>query len=207
MARAALPEPFSFLPRKERYTTSDQLPKWIFHEISDADEPGDAVYTGMRHRDFDGVMLLLLPDGEPGDTGWYGTEQTSDGQPTRPLLLFYRGKAPEVAEALTWVEKRLQDGPCGLSAPALTKFADYKDGPEATRTIAVHLNYPPYTWLIEARLGMEMGRYFEAVELTDWTDPTETKAGIFTYRFYRRRHEAGYNSVPFAEIDDDDLPY
>ncbi|RIV26124.1 hypothetical protein D2Q93_05400 [Alicyclobacillaceae bacterium I2511] len=185
---------------------SNQLPKWVLHEISDADEPGDAVYTGMRHRDFDGVMLLLLPDGEPGDTDWYGTEQTADRRPTRPLLLFYRGKTPEGAEAFAWAEKRLQDGPCSLSVPSPTKYDDYQDGPEATRTVAVHLNYPPYPWLTEARLGMEMGRYFDAVELTDWIDPTETKAGAFTYRFYRRKHEAGYG-MPVTEIDDDDLPY
>ncbi|MCL6549132.1 MAG: hypothetical protein K6T30_09525, partial [Alicyclobacillus sp.] len=68
--------------------------RWSVWEISDADEPGDHVLAGMRHRDYDEVMLLLVPDGEPGDPDWYGTPRTTDGRPTRPLLLFVKGELP-----------------------------------------------------------------------------------------------------------------
>ena len=140
--------------------------KWTFWAISDADEPGDAVYTGMRHRDFDGVTLVLWPDAD----GWLLTEAMD--QLARPLLLFFRGGDTEVGDALAWLKKEGLDGLCGPAAPFPTTFEPFEGGNETTRTVEAHLNFPPYPWNEEARLGMEMGWYFDRVELADWTEPT-----------------------------------
>ena len=35
---------------------------WSFCAISDADEPGEAILTGFRHRNFDGVILVPITD-------------------------------------------------------------------------------------------------------------------------------------------------
>jgi len=49
------------------------------------------------------------------------------------------------------------------------------------------LESPNFAWIHEARLGMELGRYFDCVELLeDWTDPTQEKPGLYTFRFFRR---------------------
>jgi hypothetical protein len=180
---------------------SNQLPKWVLHEISDADEPGDAAYTGIQHRDFDGVTLVLWPDDEGG---WLCTDMTN--QPERPLLLFFRGGDADVEDALAWLAKGGLDGPCGPSVPLPTAFDTPLDGNETIRTIPFHLNYPPYPWLEEAKLGMEMGRYFDSVELIDWVDPTETEPGSHTFRFYRGVAET-VDGTPDLDIDTDDLPY
>ncbi len=59
---------------------------WVMHQISDADEPGDTVMVGMRHRYFSGV--LLQPDGKPGSPGWFGTDAHEVA-----LAVFPRGTA------------------------------------------------------------------------------------------------------------------
>jgi hypothetical protein len=59
------------------------------------------------------------------------------------------------------------------------------DAPFAEATIEVHLSYPPYPWESEARLGMQMGRYFDQVELIDWTDAEDDQPAIYHYRFTR----------------------
>lgn len=166
---------------------SEKQPKWTFWEISDADEPGDAVMTGMRHRDFDGVTLVLWPDDEGG---WLYTEEME--RPARPLLLFYRGGYAEVEDARTWLKNDGLDNSRVPSVPFPTTFEDYDGGNETTRKVEAHLNFPPYPWLVEAKLGLEMGRYFNRVELTDWTDPTETHNGSYTFRFYHSRTKTGY---------------
>lgn len=174
--------------------------KWTFWAISDADEPGEAVYTGMRHRDFDGVTLVLCPD----DYGWLLTEEMD--LPARPLLLFFRGGDAEMGDALAWLKNDGLDGPCGPLVPFPSTFEAYEGGSEAIRMVDTHLDYPPYPWLEEAKLGMKMGRYFDDVELTDWTDPTETEPGSYTFRFYRSEAKAD-EGKPCSEIKDDDLPY
>ncbi|WP_206922933.1 hypothetical protein [Alicyclobacillus suci] len=174
--------------------------KWTVCAISDADEPGDAAYTGMRHRDFDGVTLVLWPD----DDGWLLTEAL--GQPARPLLLFFRGGDTEVEDALAWLKRGGLDGPCGPAMPFPTTFETNEGGSEAIQSVEAHLNYPPYPWLEEAKLGMKMGHYFDRVELADWTDPTETHTGSYTFRFYRSDAGSG-EGVPHMEIKDDGLPY
>lgn len=179
---------------------------WVVWGISDADEPEDLVRAGLLHRDFDGVLLLLVPDGEPGDFGWYGTEKTHDGRPTRPLLLFFRGEAPEADEASAWVEKCAQDSKCGPAALSLRSFDDY-GATEATRTVAVHLSYPPYPWLDEAKLGMQMGRYFPDVETIDSTEPTESQPGVYHFRFFQLDTEPGGARLTRSGIDLDDLPF
>jgi len=180
--------------------------QWSVWEISDADEPGDHVLVGMNHRDFDGVILLLMPDGEHGDTGWYGTPATSDGRPTRPVLLFYRGTEPNVEDARARVENSGLDGTCGPAVTFPTTFDTPTGGDAAVRTIPFHLNYPPYPWLEEAKLGMGVGRYFDSVELVDWTDPTDSEPGSHTFRFSRRARETA-NRRPDPDFDPDDLPF
>lgn len=174
--------------------------KWTFWAISDADEPGDAVYTGMHHRDFDDVTLVLLRD----EDGWLLTDEVDT--PARPLLLFFRGGNTEVGDALAWLKNGGLDGRCGPAVPFPATFQDYEGGNETTRTVEAHLDYPPYPWLEEAKLGMTMGRWFDSVELTDWTDPTETQPGSYTFRFYRSRVKTG-GDASFWEIEDDNLPY
>lgn len=159
--------------------------QWTLVSVSDAAEPDSHVLLGMEFRHFDDVMLLLVPDGEPNDPNWYGTKRTHEGRPTRPLLLFYNGHIPPLLDALAWVERHAQDGLCGPPEPCTSPLVDYGEV-ETTRTVTVHWNPPNFPWLHEARLGMELGRYLDRVELLeDWTDPTEEKPGLYTFRFFR----------------------
>lgn len=75
-----------------------------------------------------------------------------------------------------------------------------------SRTVPFHLNYPPYPWLEEAKLGMEIGRYFDSVELIAWVDPTESEAGTHTFRFHPSEPEA-IDDMPVLEVNINDLPY
>lgn len=77
----------------------------------------------------------------------------------------------EVEDARVGSQRGDFDNPCGPTVPFPTVFEDYDGAVEAMRKVEIHLNYPPYPWLDEAKLGMEMGRYFDAVELTDWVNP------------------------------------
>lgn len=54
--------------------------KWTFWAISHAVEPGDAVYTGMRHRGFDVMMLVLCPDNNGGGCS-FAAEMPRSGMP------------------------------------------------------------------------------------------------------------------------------
>ncbi|MHB1684126.1 MAG: hypothetical protein ACYCYO_15065 [Bacilli bacterium] len=168
--------------------------------ISDADEPGDAILTGMRHRDYDGVMLVLVPDVE----GWLDGESAES--PVRPLLLFYRGAEPALDKAQAWLAKHEEDASCFVTAPSPDTLEDW-GAREATRTVTVHLNYPPYPWLDEARLGMQMGRYFSDVELVDWSDATDDHPGVYRYRFTRPPKESDATGAAGAQLSVDDLPF
>ncbi|WDL99198.1 hypothetical protein [Alicyclobacillus sp. ALC3] len=170
---------------------------WSIYEVSDADEPGDALLIGMRHRDFDGVELLLLPD----DDGWMADESNNTA---RPLLLFYSGGAPDPGDARAMLGNRGHEALCGLLPPLPSALVDFNEGSESSRTIAVCLSYPPYPWLEEARLGMEMGRYFDRAEVTDWTEPTEDCPGYYTFRFFRSDRIAEDEDLV---ISADDLPF
>ena len=77
----------------------------------------------------------------------------------RPLLLFYRGSEPEVDEAIAWVKEHEEDAFCVPGESFPTTFADF-GASEAFQTVTVSLNYPPFPWLEEARLGMKMGHFF-----------------------------------------------
>ena len=68
---------------------------WSICAISDADEPGEAIHTGIRHRDFDGVILVPITD----ENGWLYLDDSSEVA-VRPLLLFYHGNEPELDEAI-----------------------------------------------------------------------------------------------------------
>ncbi|MCY0870894.1 MAG: hypothetical protein OWT27_09975 [Firmicutes bacterium] len=57
-------------------------------------------------------------------------------------------------EAMAWQANGGLEGSCDLTMPFPTTFAAYESGNEATRTVAAHLNFPPY--LEDATLGMEM---------------------------------------------------
>lgn len=172
---------------------------WSVVHISDADKPGDAFYTGMCHRDFDGVTLVRW-----SDDGWLLTDAMD--KPTRPLLLFIRGDETEVREALVWLKKGDLDGPCGPMVPFPTTFDSYEGGNEVCRTVPFYLNYPPYPGLEEAKLSIEIGRYFDSVELIDWVDPTESEAGSHRFLFHRSEPEA-IDDTPVLEVNIDDLRY
>lgn len=159
--------------------------------------------AGIRHRDFDAVMLLLVPDGEPGDQDWYGTERTPDERPTRPILLFYTGERPTEQEALHWLSEHGHDSE-NDSVPFPKKFEDFGSH-DAIRSIMVYLSYPPCPWLEEAKLGMEMGRCFGQVELTDWTDPSESQPGVYCFRFFREADRDADSDR--LDIHDEDLPF
>ncbi|MCY0903106.1 MAG: hypothetical protein OWU32_13160, partial [Firmicutes bacterium] len=100
-----------------------RTPTWILHTISDADEPGDHLFVGMRHRHFEGVTTRLIPDGDPGDMGWYGTDNLPDGRPTRPILVFYSGTPPSDEE----VELRLSSDCDEQSIPLTDHTQDTQD--------------------------------------------------------------------------------
>lgn len=151
---------------------------WVICAISDADDPGEAILTGIRHRDFDGVILVPITD----DGGWLYLDDSSDVA-VRPLLLFYRGSEPELDEAIAWVKEHEEDAFCAPRESFPTTFADF-GAAETIRSVTVSLNYPPFPWIQEARLGMEMGLHFDSVELLTWTDPTESESGVCQYRFY-----------------------
>lgn len=180
--------------------------RWVLCPISDADEPEDLVRAGMRHRDFDGVMLLLVPDGEPGDFGWYGTEMAQDERPTRPLLLFFRGESPLPEIAQAWAEECLQNGASEHAVSSPRNFSDY-GALEETRTVAVHLNYPPYPWIEEAGLGMEMGKYFPCVETVDLIPPTESQQGVYSFRFFHSGAEPVDAAAVGPRFCADDPPF
>lgn len=158
---------------------------WSLHVISDSDEPGTSVMAGIRHAAYDGVLLALIPDGEVGEPGWYGTPQTADKRPTRPVLLFFKGEPPGAAEALDFAITHLDDfttmdtDDVKISSPAT-------DMPlESVRTLPTSLEYPPYPWEEEAKLGLEMGQYYDWVELESWVEPSANRAGSLTFRFSR----------------------
>jgi len=165
--------------------------QWCVVSVSDAAEPEYHVLVVIVfHNCYDG-MLLFVPTEQPNDPSWYGTKRTQDGRPTRPLLLFYNGHIPPLLDALAWVERHAQDGLCAPPEPCTSPLVDYGEV-ETTRTVTVHWNPPNFTWLHEARLGMELGRYFDRVELLeDWTDPTEEKPGLYTFRFFRSNEPHG----------------
>jgi len=161
-----------------------RTPTWILHTISDADEPGDHLFSGMRHRDFEGVTTCLIPDGDPGDMGGYGTDNLPDGRPTRPILVFYNGTPPSDED----VDRCLASDCDKRNIPPTDYTQDTfsaHDLPFVEATIEVPLSYPPYPWESEARLGMQMGRYFDHVELIDWTDAEDDQPAIYRYRFSR----------------------
>ena len=81
-----------------------------FHlvQISDSDEPGEAVLTGMQNAGYECVTLSLLPDGEPGDFSWFGTPRDEQGR--LPPLSSYFLTAPPPAHR-TW------DSPWQLVCP------------------------------------------------------------------------------------------
>jgi len=168
--------------RERRFNVSD-ISRFSVWDIADGDEPEDHVLAGMRHRDFDGVLLWLETDGEPGDPGWHGAERPSDGRPARPLLLFYRGGPPTDAEIAAFLESR-GDGLGSDWFPFPDTF-DPHDPPFAEGHTPVPLDDRPYPWVEDARLGMRMGRYFSEVELLEWTEPTEDRPGVCRYRFSR----------------------
>lgn len=122
----------------------------------------------------------LVPITDEG--GWLYLDDSSEVA-VRPLLLFYRGNEPELDEAIAWVKEHEEDAFCAPRESFPTTFADF-GAAEAIRSVTVSLNYPPFPWLQEAQLGMEMGQYFNQVELLDWTDPTESESGVYQYRFY-----------------------
>ncbi|KPV39308.1 hypothetical protein [Alicyclobacillus ferrooxydans] len=83
--------------------------QWSLCHISDADEPGDHVLVGMRHRDFDSVLFILLPDGEQSNTDWYGIPRTTGERPTRPVLLFSNGERPSDEALRRWLEEHTEE--------------------------------------------------------------------------------------------------
>lgn len=162
----------------------DNLNQWSIVPVWDAAEPDYHVQLGMDHRYFDAVTVFLVPDGVAGQPGLYGTDESHDGRPTKPLLLFYRGCEPPLVDIAECLEAEPNDAsPSILSQGTLEDYGE----DQATRSIKVDGCHSAV--LDEARLGMEMGRYFDTVEFDeDSTEPTETDPGVYTFRFYRSEH-------------------
>lgn len=150
----------------------------------------------MRHRDFDGVTLVLWQD----DDGWLLTDDMD--QPVLPLRLFFRGGDAKPLPGSTkavWTARATR-----RRCPSPPRLKSTTAAEKRSGRSKAHLNVPLYLRLEEAKLGMEMELYFERVELTDWADPTETQPVSFTFHFYRSNTEA-VDGTTVVKIDVDDL--
>jgi len=98
------------------------------------------------------------------------------------MLVFYNGTPPSDEK----VDRCLASDCDEQNIPPIDYTQDTFDAhglPFVEATIEVPLSYPPYPWESEARLGMQMGRYFDQVELIDLTDADDDQPAIYHYRF------------------------
>jgi hypothetical protein len=153
--------------------------------IADSDEPGDAVNTGLQNAGYEHVTLSLLPDGEPGDYGWFGTPPDEQGRPTAPVLVFYDGTAPSQQDVEEAISAGLHTMPHPFLHPSTARSDEQPisrhHANEAWATLPVASCYPPYPWLQEAQLGKIYGTHFTRVE---WGEDTEQADGTCVTHFH-----------------------
>lgn len=117
--------------------------------ISDSDEPEETIVQGMARSDFDSVLLALVPNGGGvGETSWYGTPDTADGRPIRPVLLFHRGHADAKGDGIEHLSAVLGvPAKCVVIVAEWERISSQPTAQDNWRTLEVHTTYPPYPWL------------------------------------------------------------
>lgn len=114
--------------------------------VAESDDYDGTAYDGIAHRDYDGVLQVLIED----SVGWWDDNSI-------PYLLFYAGQRPSSTDALRIVQDaRRSNGVLHASNPP-----SYFEMPDQPATEVALPN--PCSFQQVAELGMRYGRYYRRV--------------------------------------------